>query len=301
MARRTTIASPVDAHGVGLHTGRTFSLRLEPAPAGTGVVFVRTDRDDREIPATLDSLSRLAHATTLAADGVSVGTVEHLLSAVVGLGIDDLRVLVDGEEIPVLDGSAAPFVALLADAGRSTTSQPRQAIRIRRTVSVRDGERWVRVEPARELQIRYTIDFDHPAIGHSERRFTLDPRSYAKEIAPARTFCRLEEVEKLRAAGLVRGGSLDNAVVVGPDGPLNGPLRFRDEFVRHKILDLLGDLALLGAPLLGRITAVRAGHALHARLMSALLEERRAWTLESSGRAIVAARPLSGAAAAATA
>ena len=292
MHRRTTISQPVEAHGVGLHSGQEIALRLEPAPTGTGIVFVRTDRDDAEIPATVDHLARLAYATTLACGGISVGTVEHLLSATAGLGIDDLRVLIDGDELPVLDGSARPFVALLGDAGRVTSTTPRQVMRIRRAVSVRDGERWMRVEPARSLQISYTIDFDHPAIGHSERLFTVEPRAYAKEIAPARTFCRAEEVEALHAAGLARGGSLENALVVGPQGLLNGPLRFSDEFVRHKILDLIGDLALLGAPLLGRVTAVRAGHALHARLMATLLEERQAWSLEPAGRMPVAAGPM---------
>ena len=284
MAFRTTIARPIGVEGVGLHSGGRVNMTLQPAPAGTGLVFVRTDRDGEEVPASLRHLSSQVYSTTLAHNGASVGTVEHLLSAVSGLGIDDLRVLLDGCEVPILDGSAAPFVSILTAAGCSVSDQPRQVIRVRRPVTVRDGKRWMRVEPCRDLQIRYTIDFDHPVIGHSERRFALEPRSYAREIAPARTFCCLEQVESMRADGLARGGSLGNAIVVGRDGLLNGPLRFQDEFVRHKILDLIGDLALLGAPLQGRVTAVRAGHALHASLMTALLEETEAWSLEAAAR-----------------
>ncbi|MFQ5719172.1 MAG: UDP-3-O-acyl-N-acetylglucosamine deacetylase [Acidobacteriota bacterium] len=284
MSRRTTIARSLETRGTGLHSGKRIRLRLEPAAPGAGLVFVRTDRDGVEIPATVDHLADLAYATTVAAAGVSVGTVEHLLSAVAGLGIDDLRILVDAPEVPALDGSARGFVSLLADAGRVRTPHARDVLRILRSVSVRDGERWMRIDPADRFEIRYTIDFDHPVIGHSERRFSGDARVYAREIAPARTFCRVEDVPGLRRAGLAAGGSYDNAVVVGRDGLVNGPLRFPDEFVRHKILDLLGDLALLGAPVLGRVTAVRAGHALHARLMTALLEERGAWRVEPAVR-----------------
>jgi UDP-3-O-[3-hydroxymyristoyl] N-acetylglucosamine deacetylase len=282
MIGRMTIGRPVSVQGVGLHRGERVDLTLRPASPGSGLVFVRTDRDGDEIPVHQDYLSGTAYATTLAVNGTEAATVEHLLSAVVGLGIDDLRMELCGSEVPILDGSAAGFVDLLADAGRVESEVTRQVLRVEAPVTVRDGEKSITVEPGRGLRIRYAIDFKHPIIQDSERLFTLRPRSYAREIAPARTFCRLEEVEGLRRAGLARGGSLDNALVVDRDGLLNGPLRFRDEFVRHKILDLVGDLALLGLPLEGRVTAVRAGHALHARLVRELLERSEAWSLVPS-------------------
>ena len=254
-------------------------MTLRPAEPQSGLVFARTDQGDEEIQVSHRNLASTSYATTLAADGVKVSTVEHLLSAVVGMGIDDLRIEVDGAEVPILDGSAAPFATLLTQAGRSESPVTRQVMRVKRPVTVRDGDKSITVEPGRGLRIRYAIDFNHPIIQDSERLFTLRPRAYAREIAPARTFCRLEEVESLRRAGLARGGSLDNALVVDNDGLLNGPLRFRDEFVRHKILDLVGDLALLGVPLEGRVTAVRAGHGLHTRLVNELMRRRDAWSL----------------------
>jgi UDP-3-O-[3-hydroxymyristoyl] N-acetylglucosamine deacetylase len=290
MVRRATVARPVTVSGTALHSGRSIRLTLEPGAPGRGIVFVRSDLDGLEIPARLDRLSGAAWATTLTDGGASVGTVEHLLSAVAGLGIDDLRVRVDGAEVPILDGSARPFVELLEAAGRVESSLPRLVLRVESPVTVREGDRWIAVEPARGCQVRYLIDFDHPLIGRSERSFTLRPDQYARDIAPARTFCRLEDVDRLREAGLALGGSLDNAVVVDRERILNPPLRFDDEFVRHKILDLIGDLALLGAPLEGRVTASLAGHALHARLMSKLLARRTAWSLVPADGTSVPAR-----------
>ena len=293
MAHLTTIRSAVTAQGVGLHGGELVRLTLRPAPAGSGLRFVRTDLGGAVIPARVGHLARCAWATTLAADGATVGTVEHVLSAVFAAGIDDLILEVDGPEVPILDGSSAPFLALLDRAGRRDSGVARRALRILRPVRVGDADRWLAISPGAGLQIRYTIDFSPAAIGRSARAFHLDAEAYARDIAPARTFCRLEEVEGLRRSGLALGGSLENAVVVDGERILNDGLRFDDEFVRHKILDLLGDLALLGAPLEGSIEAWRAGHALHARLMTELLERRDAWTLVPAAAPLPLPRPQS--------
>ena len=279
MGNLTTIRHAATVQGVGLHSGAPARLTLRPAPAGAGLRFVRTDLGGAVIPARIGHLSGCAWATTLAADGATIGTVEHVLSAVYAVGIDDLVLEVDGPEVPILDGSAAPFMALIDSAGRRDSGIARRALRVLRPVRVGDADHWLAITPGAGLQIHYGIEFAPAAIGRSARAFDLSAEAYAREIAPARTFCRLEEVEELRRSGLALGGSLDNAVVVDGGRILNDGLRFDDEFVRHKILDLLGDLALLGVPLEGRIEAWRAGHALHTRLMSELLERREAWTL----------------------
>lgn len=279
MQMRTTIARPVSAEGVGLHSGEMVQMTLRPGRSGSGIVFARTDMGGAEVAADWRNLARTSYATTLENDGVTVGTVEHLLSAAAGMGIDDLHVDLSGGEVPILDGSAAPFVQLLVQAGRQDGHMVRQVMRIEEPISIHDGEKSLTINPGRGLKVRYAISFDHPIIRDSERLFTLRARSYARDIAPARTFCRLEEVEALREAGLAQGGNLENALVVDQDGLLNGPLRYRDEFVRHKILDLLGDLALLGVPVEGMITAERAGHSMHTRLVAELVARPEAWSL----------------------
>lgn len=275
----TTIAGPGTLEGIGLHSGAPVTMTLRPAAPGTGIVFVRTDLGDAEVPAVIGNLARTSYATTLESDGVAVATVEHVLSAAVGMGIDDLRVELDAGEVPILDGSAAPVVRLLEQVGLDRSEVPRQVMRIRQPVTIREGDKSISIAPGRGLRVRYSISFDHPAIGDSRRQFLLRRRNYIREIAPARTFCRLAEVEALREAGLARGGSLENALVVDGEGLMNGPLRYRDEFVRHKILDLLGDLALLGVPVEGVIRARRAGHALHTRLVQELMAKPSAWSL----------------------
>ncbi len=275
----TTISSPVTVQGIGLHSGHPVTMTLQPGAPGTGIVFVRTDLGGAEVPAVVGNLARTSYATTLEFDGVAVATVEHVLSAVVGLGIDDLRVELDAGEVPILDGSAALVVRLLEQAGIRQSEVPRQVMRIQQPVTVREGDKSISIAPGRGLKVRYAIAFDHPAIGESHCQFILRRRTYIRDIAPARTFCRLEEVEALREAGLARGGSLENALVLNGAGLMNGPLRYRDEFVRHKILDLLGDLALLGLPLEGSIRAERAGHALHTRLVRELIDQPEAWSL----------------------
>ena len=290
MIKQTTIAAPVELTGTGLHTGVPVRLRLTPAPPDTGYVFVRTDLDDFEIPASVEFISHCSYATTLMRTGVMLSTVEHLLSALRGWGVDNAYIEVDNLELPIMDGSSEDFVGLVARTGTVEQPATRRALRVRERVRVEQGERWMEVVPGEGCEIDCTIDFDHPLIGHQQMLFdALDPDAYAREIASARTFGFTEEIEALRRANLIRGGTLENAIVLSPDGMLNEtPLRSRDEFVRHKVLDIVGDLALLGMPLLGRVTAVRSGHLIHAMLMSKLLRTDSAWEIVDMP---VAARP----------
>ncbi len=272
---QTTLRTSVSIEGVGLHSGHPVRAHLRPAPPEHGLVFIRLDHPDRPIPARLDSAATFDYATTLTAGGVSVGTVEHLLSAAAGEGLDNCRIELEGPEVPILDGSALPFVRLFHAAGFA-----RQAALVRPFVATRPieiirGDRSMRFEPdGPGLTITYEIDFPHPVVGRQQLTISIRPEEYATRIAPARTFGFMREVEALRARGLARGGSLHNAVVLDDVGVVSGPLRFRDEFVRHKILDLLGDLALLERPLSGHIYARKAGHALHIEFARALAAAR---------------------------
>ena len=279
MAPQTTIARPVACAGTGLHTGAAVRLRLLPAPEGAGIAFVCEGGGGRvEVPARPDCVAPGARATTLARSGASVATVEHLLAALFGTGVDNLRAEVDGPELPSFDGSALPYVALLREAGLREQPAARRVLALARAVEVRDGERSVRAEPAERLCLDYAIDYAHPAIGRQALSF--EPGSaerFARELAPARTFGFLSELPELRAAGLARGGSLERAIVLDGERVLNPEgLRFPDELVRHKLVDLCGDLALLGCGLRARVRAVRAGHALHRALVAALRRELEA-------------------------
>jgi UDP-3-O-[3-hydroxymyristoyl] N-acetylglucosamine deacetylase len=278
MSYRRTLKQPVGCTGIGLHSGKPVRLRLVPAPAEHGIRFHRADVGV-EIPASLAHLSRQDHATTLSRDGVSVDTVEHLLSALYALGVDDVQVEVDGPEIPILDGSSAPFVILIHEAGLRPHHVPRQHLKVLKPVEVTRGGKWARFVPADHFEISYAIGFDHPLLRHQAATFRVTPRVFTEAVAPARTFGFLREVETLRRHGLALGGSLENAIVIGESGVLNSKLRFEDEFVRHKILDAIGDLALLGHPLVGRLEASRAGHALHAAVAQKLLATDDAWAL----------------------
>jgi UDP-3-O-[3-hydroxymyristoyl] N-acetylglucosamine deacetylase len=263
-----------------------------PAPAEHGIRFVRTDVGV-EIPATLGHIGGQDHATTLSRGGVSIGTVEHLLAALYGTGVDDARVELDGPEVPILDGSAAPFVILLHEAGLRPLAVPRLHVRVLEPVEVVHGSKSARLLPSDHFEIAYAIGFDHPLLRHQALSLRVSPRSFTEALAPARTFGFLREVEMLRKSGLALGGSLENAVVIGETGVLNNKLRFEDEFVRHKMLDAVGDLALLGRPLRGRLEASRAGHALHAAVAQKLLATPGAWELapsSSPGAQAVAAR-----------
>jgi UDP-3-O-[3-hydroxymyristoyl] N-acetylglucosamine deacetylase len=270
--KQTTIAAPAETSGLGLHTAVPVRVCLRPAPPDTGLVFVRTDLDDFEISASVEAVAHCSYATTLMRTGVMLSTVEHILSALRGLGVDNAYIEVDNLELPIMDGSAEEFAAMILRAGVVEQPAARRALRVRRPVSVEQGDRSVGVEPHEAWEIDCMIDFAHPLIGVQRLRFdALDPEAYVSEIASARTFGFTEEVEALRRANLIRGGSLDNAVVLTPTGMLNEtPLRRPDEFVRHKILDIIGDLALLGMPLVGR---------LHAALMSKLLRDESAWEI----------------------
>jgi len=245
--------------------------------APTGLRFVHLP-SGTEIAASADRVGDLSLATTLTSGTIKLGTVEHLLSALAGLQIDHARIEVTGTELPILDGSAAPWLAALDAAGTRTLPGSRRFIRILRPVEVVQGNKWIRVSPHEGFRIRYSISFDHPSIGRQSRELTLTPDRYRRELGAARTFCLERDIETMRSMGLALGGSLDNAVVYGPNGPLNEALRFEDEAVRHKMLDLVGDLALLGAPLLGLVEAHAAGHAMHVSLAKAILGDPTAWT-----------------------
>jgi len=276
-----TIAEKVTCTGIGLHTGAPVELALHPARAYSGVVFERTDTTHpTEIPARPDCVTSTQHATTVGRGGATIGTVEHLLAACYGLGVDNLRVEVRGPEIPVMDGSADPFVYLLRQAGLFEQSAPRRVLRVREPVEVRDGVRRIRVEPSRRLQVSYAVDFAHPTIGRQQMAgLALVNGTFESELSRARTFGFLHEVEALWRAGLARGGSLENTVVLDDAGVMNPEgLRWSDEFVRHKALDLLGDLALLGMPLVGHVHVERGGHALHQRLVAELARRADAWS-----------------------
>ena len=281
MIKQTTIAASVETSGLGLHTAAPVRLRLRPAPPDTGLVFVRTDLDDFEIGASVECIAHCSYATTLMRTGVMLSTVEHLLAALRGLGVDNAYIEVDNLELPIMDGSAEEFAAMILRAGVVEQPAARRALRVRRRVRVEQGGRRVSVEPHETWEIDCMIDFAHPLIGVQRLRFdALDPEAFLREIAPARTFGFTEEIEALRRANLIRGGSLENAIVLTPRGMLNEtPLRRPDEFVRHKILDIVGDLALLGMPPLGLVRAERSGHLLHAALMSKLLRDEAAWEI----------------------
>ena len=289
MLHRQTLASRRHFSGKGVHTGREVRLDLVPAEAGTGIVFVRTDTGGVEIPATLEHAGPSFYATVLERDGARVSTIEHLMAALYALQVDDLRVELDGPEVPILDGSSRPFVDGILAAGRMKLPAVRQYLTIVRPLSVAHEEKTISVHPHPEYRVTYAIDFDHPSLGYQELTASLwSAQAFAEKLAPARTFAFEHEVEALRKAGLGLGGSLDNCVVLGKDGPLNPPLRFPDEFVRHKMLDLTGDLSLLGYPMRGHVVAYRAGHDLHGRLARKIRESPDAWYLapwtESAGR-----------------
>ena len=273
--RQQTIRRSVALEGIGLHSGKPAKITVSPAPPDSGIVF-RTGRDGQPIPAAPESVVDSHYATTIGRNGTRIQTVEHLMAAAAGLGIDNLQVEVDGTEVPAMDGSAKPFVGLLNAAGRTTQSARRRPIAIPQPVRVGSGNRWIQIVPAPEFRISYTLDNDHPAIGVQTLSWVPTEESFVSEYAPARTYGFLEDLGTMRKHGLALGGSLDNAIVVGKRGTLNG-LRYRDEFVRHKMLDLVGDLALLGRPLVGHVIARNAGHGLNFELV---VEIQRALGLE---------------------
>ncbi|MEP6944480.1 MAG: UDP-3-O-acyl-N-acetylglucosamine deacetylase [Acidobacteriota bacterium] len=278
--KQTTIAKPIEISGIGLHTGVDVNMTLRPAPENTGYIFVRTDLDNFEIPASVEYISHCSYATTLMRRGVVLSTCEHLLSALRGVGVDNCFIDLDSIEIPIMDGSSEDFIELITDAGILEQNAPRHVLRILERVEYVSGDRKMSIEPAQNFEIDCVIDFPHPFIERQRLNFVFKNGSFGREIASARTFGFTHEIDMLRKANLALGGSLDNAIVLTDSGMLNEtPLRFDDEFVRHKILDIIGDLALLGMPIEGKITAEKSGHAVHASLMSKLLKAEHAWEI----------------------
>jgi UDP-3-O-[3-hydroxymyristoyl] N-acetylglucosamine deacetylase len=276
---QTTIQRAVGTHGVGLHTGVRSTLRLVPAPADTGIVFRRMDLDLFPIEAHGQNVARVSYATSLMKKGVLLSTTEHLLAAIYSCGIDNVFVDIDAIELPILDGSAEPFMQMLDEAGVRKLRRKRRYLRILEPVEVVDDGRRIGIYPSDEFEVRCYVDFPHPLVGKQEVQMVVNADSFRRVLSRARTFCFESDIEPLRAMGLIRGGSLENAIVLTKDGMMNGPLRYSDEFGRHKALDLIGDLALVGLPLLGRVEARKAGHALHTQLVSRLLAEHSSWEI----------------------
>jgi UDP-3-O-[3-hydroxymyristoyl] N-acetylglucosamine deacetylase len=283
MNLQKTLAKSIETDGMGLHTGVKVNLKLKPAPENTGYVFVRTDLDNFEIPASAEYISHCSYATTLMRKGVILSTVEHLLAALRGAGVDNCFIEVDNIEMPIMDGSSENFLELIESAGLVEQNSPRRFLRVLKKIEVEQGDRQMSIESSDRYEIECAIDFPHPFINRQTFTFILSNGSFGKEIAAARTFGFTQEIEMLKKANLAQGGSLDNAIVLTPDGMLNpNPLRFENEFVRHKILDIIGDLALVGMPILGKITASKSGHSVHAALVSKLLKDESAWEIVES-------------------
>jgi len=285
MIKQRTLKNVIRATGVGLHTGEKVYLTLRPAPVDTGIVFCRTD-----LPAPVmvracpENVGDTRLSTTLDNNGVRISTVEHLMSAFAGLGIDNAFVDLTAPEVPIMDGSAGPFVFLIQSAGIQEQSSPKRFMRIKKTVEIEEGDKWARFEPWDGFKVSFTIDFDHPTFRNSTQLASIDfsTTSFVKEVSRARTFGFMRDLEALRKAGLARGGGLDNAIVMDSFRVLNDDgLRYEDEFVKHKVLDAIGDLYLLGHPLIGAFSAYKSGHALNNRLLRALTADKEAWELVS--------------------
>lgn len=285
MINQRTLKNVIRATGVGLHTGEKVYLTLRPAPVDTGVVFRRIDLDmPVEVPARADNVGDTRLSTSLEKDGVKISTVEHLMSAFAGLGIDNAYVDLTAPEVPIMDGSAGPFVFLLQSAGIQEQSSAKKYIRIRKKLRIEDGDKWAQFKPLDGFKVSFTIDFDHPVIKNAVQIATVDfsTTSFVKEISRARTFGFMHDLEALRSAGLARGGSLDNAIVMDNYHILNEDgLRYEDEFVKHKVLDAIGDLYLLGHPLIGEFSAYKSGHELNNRLLRKLIADKSAYEVVS--------------------
>jgi UDP-3-O-[3-hydroxymyristoyl] N-acetylglucosamine deacetylase len=283
MSAQRTLRRTVSCSGIGLHSGNKVNLSLKPAPADYGIRFQRSDLGGLEIPATVRHLGGIdQYQTGLTRETVSVETVEHLLAALTALGIDNVIVELNSPEVPIMDGSAAPFVYLVNEAGVKRLQAPRRYLKVQRPIALTHGDKRIALYPSDHFKVTYSISFDHPLLRHQSRTMRISEESFVEDIAPARTFGFLKEVEMLRQRGLALGGSLDNAIVIGETGVLNNALRFEDEFVRHKILDVIGDLSLVGHPVVGHLVAHRGGHALHTAFAAKILEETDAWQLVES-------------------
>lgn len=288
-----TIHRLVETEGVGLHTGVHTHLRFLPAPPDTGIVFRRVDLENFRIEAQGLNVARVSYATSLMKQSVLLSTTEHLLAATYSCGIDNIFIDIDNIEIPILDGSAEPFMQLLDQAGIRRLRRKRRFLKVLKPVEVVEDGRRIGIYPANEFHVRCYVDFPHPLVGQQEVEMTVNPENFRRILSRARTFCFESDIEPLRAMGLIRGGSLENAIVLTKDGVMNGPLRYADEFGRHKALDLIGDLALVGLPLLGRVEARKAGHSLHTQLVSSLLADTSAWEITTADPAARARESIS--------
>ncbi len=280
MILQQTLHNSTTISGIGLHSGARITLKLRPAAADTGIIFHRTDGERTvDIKANSQNVIDTRMATVIGRDGLSVSTIEHFMAALAACGVDNLHVDIDGPEVPILDGSAAPFIREIQQAGIKTLAASRKFIAIRKPLEIIEGEKRISIIPSRFFRITFDIAFDHPAISVQQHSMKFTTENFCKEIAPARTFGFLQEVEFLKANGLARGGSLENAVVIDGNGVMNPEgLRYQDEFVRHKILDSFGDFSLIGHPLLGHIRAFKAGHDLNAKMVKKILDNPTHWT-----------------------
>ena len=283
MIKQRTLKNVIRATGVGLHTGEKVYLTLRPAPVETGIVFRRVDlKDPVEIRACPENVSDTRLSTTLESNGVRVSTVEHLMSALAGMGIDNVYVELTAPEVPIMDGSAGPFVFLIQSAGIAEQSAPKRFIRIKRRIKLTEGDKWAAFEPFAGFKVSFAIDFNHPTFRNSSQNACVDfsTTSFVKEVSRARTFGFMADLESLRQSGLARGGGVDNAIVLDDYRVLNEDgLRYEDEFVKHKVLDAIGDLYLLGHPLIGAFSAYKSGHSLNNQLLRRLVARRDAWEL----------------------
>ncbi|MBI5663482.1 MAG: UDP-3-O-acyl-N-acetylglucosamine deacetylase [Nitrospirae bacterium] len=266
--------------GLGLHSGRSINMRLRPAPSNTGVVFIRTDKGNVRIKASISSVSDTTFATTLSSEGIRIGTVEHLLAALAGLNVDNVYVEINGPEVPIMDGSAYSFVTRIMECGIVKQEKAVSYIRILAPIVVMEGHSQIAITPYEGTRITYRLFYTHPAFGEQKIGIDISTTSFINELAPARTFGFLRDVEMLKSRGLAQGGSLDNAIVLGENEVINGNmLRFKDEFVRHKILDAVGDMSLIGLPIYGHIIANKSGHTLHIKLLRKILLLRDSWEI----------------------
>jgi len=279
MNAQRTLRRSISCAGIGLHSGKKVTLSLKPAPSDFGIRFRRSDLGGVEVAANISHLGAINLATGLTQDAVNVSTVEHLLAALVSLGVDNVIVELNSAEVPIMDGSSAPFIYLVQEAGIKRLPAARRYMKVLKPLTLTRGDKRIAIYPSDHFKVTYSIAFDHPMLRHQSRTIRITEETFIDEIAPARTFGFLKEVEWMRQQGLALGGSLENAIVIGDTGVLNNSLRFDDEFVRHKILDVIGDLALVGHPLIGHVVAHRGGHALHTEFAATILSEPDAWTL----------------------
>ena len=280
MLKQRTLSSKIKASGVGLHTGKKISLTLNPAPADSGIVFKRTDIESASIKASLENVFDTRLSTSLSNDDIKISTVEHLLSALAGIGIDNALIELDGPEVPIMDGSARPFVFMIQSAGIQEQAEPKKFIKIKKTIEVRQDEKWAKIEPFDGFKVAFTIDFDHPAFSESSQSSEIDfsSVSYLSQVSRARTFGFAKDIELLRKNNLALGGSVNNAIVIDDYKVVNEEgVRFQDEFVKHKILDAIGDLYLLGHGLMGSFSAFKSGHHLNNLLLRELVNNEDAW------------------------